>query len=287
MSSTSVMRKQIEPKPNVSDTNGKIIDGQEIEIDSILKDKIYCCKIKYMSDGLRVVGFILRPKVVAGRHPVLIFNRAGKLEEGKIAKKTLNYLSLLASHNYVVLATQYRGNDGGEGKEAFGGDDINDVLNLIKVAEGLPYADLNRLGMLGYSRGGMMTFLAAKLGAPLKAAAVIGAPTDLQRIYRDRDDIREALNSLIGGPPSRFRERYIRRSAAYWPEKLQVPMLILHGEDDWRVNVQQSEILVEKLRKLGYAHSFKIFANSDHNLSLHRQERNATIFEWFDAHLKK
>ena len=286
MGLNTIMHKRTDPAPSSSVTDGKIIDSLDIEIQSILKDKVHCRKIRYLSDGLRIVGFILRRRVLSGRHPVLIFNRAGKLEEGKIAERTLNYLSLLASHGYVVLATQYRGNDGGEGREAFGGDDINDVMHLITLAENLPYADSSRLGMLGYSRGGMMTFLAAKLGAPLKAAAVIGAPTDLIQIYQDRDDIKPALKTLIGGPPSELRDEYVRRSAAFWPERLNVPLLILHGEADWRVKAEQSRVLVRRLQELDSPHEFKIFANSDHNLSLHRQERNAAIFQWFDGHLK-
>ncbi|MFQ5632555.1 MAG: alpha/beta hydrolase family protein, partial [bacterium] len=181
---------------------------------------------------------------------------------------------------------QYRGNDGGEGSEAFGGDDINDVVNLIPLAEKLPCADMSQIGMLGYSRGGMMAYLAAKSGAPLKAVAVIGAPTNLLETYRDRDDIREAFCKLIGGPPSECKDEYIRRSAYYWPEKLKVPFLILHGENDWRVDVNQSKKLVQKLEKLNSPHFFEIFPGSDHNLSIHRNERNTMIFEWFDTYLR-
>lgn len=280
------MRPPMIPNSGAGCKNGEIVQSYAVKIESILREKVSCAKIMYISDGLRVVGFILKPKVITKKYPVLIFNRAGKWEEGKIAKRTLNYLSLLASRNYVVLASQYRGNDGGEGCEAFGGDDINDVLNLIPLAESLPYADTSRLGMLGYSRGGMMAYLAAKLGAPLKAAAVIGAPTDLIDTYRSRDDIREAFHKLLGGPPSACKDEYIRRSAYYWPEKLATPFLILHGEEDCRVDVKQSKKLVKKLEKLDSPHFFKIFSGSDHNLSIHRSERNAVIFEWFDAQLR-
>ena len=43
------------------------------------------------------------------------------------------FLGRMATWNYVVVTNQYRGNDEGEGKEEFGGKDINDVLNLIPV----------------------------------------------------------------------------------------------------------------------------------------------------------
>lgn len=74
----------------------------------------------------------------------------------------------MASWGYVVVASQYRGNDGGEGIEQFGGDDVNDVLNLIPVLNQLPKADTSRVGIEGGSRGGMMTYLAMKNHVNLK-----------------------------------------------------------------------------------------------------------------------
>jgi len=56
----------------------------------------------------------------------MIYNRGGNREFGKITKKTLTYLSYLSSNNYVVLASQYRGNDGEWRQEEFGGKDIPD-----------------------------------------------------------------------------------------------------------------------------------------------------------------
>ena len=107
------MRSPMSQNSGTGCKNGESVESCDLKIKSILKEKVTCAKIKYISDGLRVVGFILKPKMISKRHPVLIFNRAGKWEEGKIAMRTLNYLSLLASRNYIVLASQYRGNDGG------------------------------------------------------------------------------------------------------------------------------------------------------------------------------
>jgi dipeptidyl aminopeptidase/acylaminoacyl peptidase len=83
------------------------------------------------------VGFLLAPKLREGKLPVLIFNRGGNRDFGAISERDLLYLAYLASTSYVVLASQYHGNDGGEGKELFGGSDVNDVLNLIPLAGSL------------------------------------------------------------------------------------------------------------------------------------------------------
>src|SRR5207253_98720 len=100
-------------------------------------------------------------------------NRGGNREEGQWDTVSLAfYLGRMATWKYVVIASQYRGNDGGEGKEEFGGKDVNDVLNLIPALSQITKADTSRIGIEGRSRGGMMTYLALKSTCRFKAAVV-------------------------------------------------------------------------------------------------------------------
>ncbi len=62
----------------------------------------------------------------------------------------------------------------------WGGVEVDDVLNLVPALKSLDFVDPERLYMLGLSRGGTMTYLAIKRGIPVKAAAVIGAVTDVK-----------------------------------------------------------------------------------------------------------
>jgi hypothetical protein len=87
--------------------------------------------ITYLSDGLQVKGYLAAPKC-GDRLPCLIFNRGvnrafGALTDGYAAR----VLGKLAMWGYVVVASQYRGNSGGEGRDEFGGADLQDVLHLI------------------------------------------------------------------------------------------------------------------------------------------------------------
>lgn len=265
----------------LEDTNGKIVKQKQVKLKKY-KDRVECYRIKYLSDGLKVVGFVLKPKV-GSKFPVMIFNRGGNREFGKITKKKLTYLAYLSSNNYVVLASQYRGNDGGQGREQFGGKDIKDVLNLIPLAKSLPFTDPNRTVMYGISRGGMMTYLAIKEGAKIRAAAVVGGITDLIQTYKEREEaMKKVITELMGSD----RTEWKKRSAYYWPEKINVPVLILHGEDDWRVKVSQAKKLSEKLKKMGKVHELVTFPKGDHGLNTHRRERNRKIFEWFDKYLQ-
>lgn len=247
---------------------------------------IDCKKIIYLSDNLEVVGFLVKPKNIDGKLPVIIYNRGGNRELGVTSDSSAGkYFVKIASEGYVVLASQYRGNDGGEGREEFGGSDLNDVLNLIEIAKDLPYVNKEKIFMFGESRGGMMTYIACRKSDDIKAAAVIGAPSDLIQVYNEREQqMKDVLSTLIGGTPEKKEEEYIKRSAYYWADEVNVPMLILHGSRDWRAQVSQAEKMGEKLKRYGKDYKLIIYPNEDHNISNKRTEIHDEIFKWFDKY---
>src|SRR5258706_1306862 len=142
-----------------ADFAARIISKEDFE-----RQKAYagfeCRQIKYMSDGLKVVGFIWKPINTGARKlPLIILNHGGNREFSKLTPwQQFGYYNYV-SNGFVVIGSQYRGIDGGEGKEEFGGADVNDVLNIIPLARSLGYVDMNNVFMLGWSRGAMMTFL--------------------------------------------------------------------------------------------------------------------------------
>lgn len=125
----------------------------DVDKDELLQE-VVVQRIAYLSDGLRVQGYIAEP--IAGKDlPAIIFNRGGNREFGALTDaRAIRTLGTLAREGYVVVASQYRGNAGGEGQEEFGGTDVNDVLNLIALLEQHPRVDASRIGMYGWSRGG-------------------------------------------------------------------------------------------------------------------------------------
>ncbi len=186
----------------------------------------------------------------------------------------------------MVLASQYRGNDGGQGKEEFGGNDINDVLNLIPMAESLPFIDSDRIIMLGYSRGGLMTYLAISKSTKIKAACVVGGVTDIIQLYNEREQgMKNVLIELIGGTPTDKEAEYKMRSVYYWPEKINAPVLILHGEDDWRVQKSQAEKIANKLNELGKPYELVIYPKGSHGLTGNKNDRDRRILEWFEKYI--
>lgn len=245
-----------------------------------------CLRIRYLSDGMEVVGHIFKPVETAGKKfPVVIYNRGGNREFSKNTPFDMVDFYDFLKAGYIVLASQYRGNDGGEGQEEFGGADVNDVLNLVPLAHSLSYADTNNIFMYGHSRGAMMTLLAIKERCPIRAAAVIGVSSDLEAESERRPELRRMKSELIPGFDDDPEGAYYARSAANWPHMIDVPLLILHGADDWRVDVGQALMLARELQDANNDEfEVKIYANDDHVLTLNREDKTKRILQWFSKH---
>ena len=243
--------------------------------------------ITYLSDGLRVKGFLGRPKR-SGALPAIIFNRGGNRELGALRGDEI--VSFVES-GFVTIASQYRGNAGGEGREEFGGADVNDVLNLIPLLHKLPEVDRERIGMVGISRGGMMTYLALKWQTLqrinlIKVAATIGGITDVVNYVESRPDIRLVCEGLIGSTPERSPAAYEARSAVHWPHLIDAPLLILHGEADWRVDVSQAHQLSTLLTRAGKIVKLVTYLGDDHELSAHEGGIPETL-AWLTQYIGK
>lgn len=116
---------------------------------------------------------LIAPKA-KGNYPVIIFNRGGNRDYNELTLKMLFFsTAVLANEGYIILASNYRV------KDEYGGKDLNDVLHLIDVAAQIENADTSKIGMFGWSRGGMMTYLALKESNRIKTAVIGNGASDL------------------------------------------------------------------------------------------------------------
>lgn len=250
-------------------------------------DSIEMNWITYMSDGLKVGGLLIKPKK-PGKYPCIIYNRGGNRKFGQLLVATAaRRLGRLANEGYIVIASNYRGHGINEGQEEFGGDDVNDVLNLIDVLKEVDSADTEKIGMYGWSRGGMMTYLALTKTDQILAACVGGAPSDLTVIDRPEMET-NVYAELIPNYETNKKEELQKRSAVYWADKFpkNTPILMLHGNSDWRVKSTNSLNLALEFEKYRVPYRLKVFEGGDHGISEYREDVDREMLDWFQRYLK-
>lgn len=243
-------------------------------------------KITYLSDGLKVKGFIAYPKDDSARYPCVIWNRGGAGNRGAIDEFTARGVyGQLASWGYVVFASQYRGNAGGEGSDELGGADVNDVLNLMPLADEISRADKSRWGIEGWSRGGMMTYLALAREKLFKCAVLVGAISDAGKKSDKNSAMQKAYEGII--EPENIDEKLRQRSAVHFYKKLpSIPYLLIHGGADDIISPQQTLEIAAKLSELNYEYRLAILENGDHYLKNHRREVDRLRKTWYELYLK-
>ncbi|MCA2004907.1 MAG: prolyl oligopeptidase family serine peptidase [Ignavibacterium sp.] len=247
-------------------------------------------KITYLSDGLKVKGYIAYPTDDSKKYPSIVWCRGGYGNAGAIDKFTARGMfGQLASWGYCVFATQYRGNDGSEGHDDFGGDDLNDVLNLIPLADEIPQADKSIWGIEGWSRGGMMTYLTLTRTKIFRAAIVLGGIANLRCNAEESKFMRRLYEHTLGKySEEEFKQRCEQRSIINFSEKLskETPMLLIHGNADERVLPHDSIDLSYKLLKHKIPFRLVMLEGGDHFLKSHRKEVDEMRKKWFDRFLK-
>ncbi len=207
-------------------------------------------KFNYLSDGLKIEGYISIPisfEKTQKSGKCVMFNHGGNRQMGKLENYTT--APMCAVCNRIVVASQYRGCGGSEGEDHFGGDDLNDVIRLIDLCEKhFSFIDMDDFCVIGASRGGVMTYPAARKDSRIKRIIALSAVCDLFEAYEARDDMKTVLKDTIGFTPDEKPEEYEKRSAVYWADEIKIPVLIFHAKQDKQVPYSQAEKLYEKLK---------------------------------------
>jgi dipeptidyl aminopeptidase/acylaminoacyl peptidase len=217
-------------------------------------------KITYRSKvgDLDIPAFVFQPLHLRGvkGHPALVWvheNIRGHLYEHYIP-----YIREAIAKGYVVIAPEYRGSIG-YGKDFYdaidyGGNEVDDVVTAVDVLKAkYPHVDPTRIGIIGWSHGGMITLLSIMRNqTTFRAAAALVPVTNLfQRLaWKGVERQRQAIDpqNRYGGPPSEKREVYRDRSPLYQVDRLQIPLLVHITKNDDDVNIEEDMQLVDALR---------------------------------------
>lgn len=244
-------------------------------------------RITYRSDGRRIRGIVVTPRT-SGRHPVIIYNHGGIGEVGRVVLSEILEFNRLAARGYIVLASTYRGEQGSEGRPDMDGGDVDDTLALLKVAAQLPGADISRIGMWGFSRGGFVTYGVLARTDRIAAAVIMGGPTDLagapRRAEFDRFVYPDVIRDYTRDPDAAL----ARLSPIHWPQKLNAatPILLLQGGDDARVPPTDALHMATALQTLQRPYRLKIYEGGSHDLLTDFADVRVEVDRWFDRYVR-
>lgn len=243
-------------------------------------------KLDYLSDNLKVHGYVAYSNDHSKKYPCIIWNRGGYENNGVIDQfSARGMFGLIASWGYVVFASQYRGNAKSEGKDEIGGSDVNDILNMILLADEFEFADKESWGIEGWSRGGMMAYLTLLKNPNFKCAVLVGAISDFKNYVLTSDNRNSIYKKLIGEKD--FETKLEERTIMHFADKLpDIPYLLMHGKSDETVPVEQSINIAARFKELNYDYHLMLFEGGDHYLKKHRKEVDILRKDWFNKYLK-
>lgn len=211
-----------------------------------------------------------------------------------------------AAAGFVVVACNPRGSSGREEAwgqailgpkhpkrpgTGWGGADLEDVLDVLDTAlERYPFCDRSRVGMQGGSYGGYMaTLLAARHAGRLRTVC---SERSVNNLLSEEwsSDIGTMFRVEHGPDPVEDPAEYLRMSPSTLARDIDVPVLIVHSENDLRCPINQAEELFVTLRLLGRDVVFYRFPAETHELSragspVHRRQRFEILLDWFTAKL--
>ena len=245
-------------------------------------------RIEYLSDGLRIKSILVRPTKATKPLPVILFAHGGVAQWGKITFFDILEFHRLAEQGYIVVASTFRGEGGSEGKPNLGVGDQADLLNLMKMAQGLPEADAEKIGLWGFSRGGGLGYRVLAVTDAIDAAFFIGARADHLNSKRRAEFDKFVYPDVVESYAADKEAALNALSPLYWPEKLSVktPIFLLHGTADQRVEAWNSIAMARKLDALDRPYELLLINGGSHSLIEHQFRVRQEMDRWFAKYLK-
>ncbi|MGB3778527.1 MAG: S9 family peptidase [Tunicatimonas sp.] len=238
-------------------------------------------------DGLTIHGYLTLPVGTEAKNLPVVVNPHG----GPWARDRWGFnpeVQFLANRGYAVLQTNFRGSTG-YGRTFWEAsfkqwglsmqDDITDGVNYL-VEQGI--ADPKRVAIYGGSYGGYATLAGLAFTPDLYACGVdyVGVSnlfTFLQTIPPYWKPMLEMMYEMVGNPED-LKEQFEQTSPALQADKIKAPLLIAQGAKDPRVNIAESDQIVEALRQRGVEVEYLVKENEGHGF--HNEENR---FEFYEA----
>ena len=251
-------------------------------------------------DGTEIHGLMVKPPdFEAGRrYPTLLWIHGGSnMQDDHGLLFDLYPLQmerqLFAARGYVVLALNYRGSSGRGAAFTrsifadWGNREVADLLAGIDEVVRKGIADPERLGIGGWSYGGILTDYVIASDPRFKAAMSGAGSADVFATYGSDQYIHQYETEL--GPPYRAPDLYRKLSyPLLHADRIRTPTLFMGGEKDFNVPIIGSEQMYQALRALGVPTELVIYPGQFHILTRPSfiRERLDRWAAWFDKYLK-
>jgi dipeptidyl aminopeptidase/acylaminoacyl peptidase len=228
------------------------------------------------------------------RYPLVVDIHGGP--HGRFQESFDSTHHVLATAGYLVLAVNPRGSttyglDFAKAViEDWGGEDYLDIMAALDDVCARGFVDETRLGVHGYSYGGFMSSWAVGHTDRFRAA-VVGAPVvNFVSMYGTSDIGVSFGEPQWGGTLAGSFDTFVERSPLTYVPNVKTPVLLLHGEDDHRCPIGQSEEMFVSLKRLGKEVELVRFPGCSHSFlrSGHpkmRVEYLRRMKAWFDARI--
>ena len=246
-------------------------------------------------DGLRVEGTLWRPRVATGKRggtrvPTIIYPHGGPTSQS--FRGFQPFKQILVAAGFAVFDVDFRGSTGYgrafrvANENEWGHADVHDLVDAARWAAEQPWSD-GRLAIYGGSYGGYMVLCALVDEPSLWCAGVdLYGDSEIAESYRLGDRVgRLDLHKMMGSPDDPAREGVYRRgSPVYRAERIEAPLLILHGRQDKRIVPLMTERMVKALEIEGKR--FEVHWYDDEGHGWERPENRRDAFERTLAFLK-
>jgi dipeptidyl aminopeptidase/acylaminoacyl peptidase len=246
------------------------------------------------ADGTEIEGFVTFPLdyVEGRRYPTLL-----RIHGGPVSQYSHAYdfeSQLFAAKSYLVVRTNPRGSSGyGQDFSAaiwadWGSVDFHDVMAGVDYAIAQGWADADRMGVGGWSYGGILTNYVITQTTRFKGA-VSGASEVLYIANYGHDHYQRVWEAELGLPwEGDNRENWERISPFNRVQNIETPTLVMGGEDDWNVPILNSEQLYQALRRRGIDTQLVVYPGQHHGIRVpsYQVDRYARYLAWYDRYVR-
>ena len=244
-------------------------------------------------DGTDVHGLITKPAgYKAGtKYPTLLIIHGGP--NGQDQHSFSFDREFLAANGYVVLSINYRGSAGrgNAWQKAIHGDwgnlEVMDLLGAVDEAVKEGVADPNRLGIGGWSYGGISTDYTIASDTRFKAA-ISGAGSAMQFSMYGIDQYIIQYDQEMG-QPWKAKDKWMKVSYPFFnADKIKTPTLFLGGEKDFNVPIAGGEQMYQALKSNGVDAQLVIYPGQFHGLTMPSYERDRLqrYLNWFNKYIQ-